>query len=256
MNQTDKEFKSIPFYIKVSGRLALFTDPSTKGGGEKFTYQVPTYEALKGIIKSIYWKPTIEWVVDSVKIMNPIQMETMGVRTMHDETNPDKRQDRSYYTYLRKPEYLIKCHFVWSDIDSMAKDRNKIKHTDIMKKAIERGGRKPVFLGTTECSGYVESITEDEYETATTPYQNMEMSLGLMFHSFDYHDNPGDDFKGLETRFALVTLSNGEIVFPEEEDMQFVVHKVNDRWIRRQYVLGENTMSVDDEYTTLFKGDE
>lgn len=34
---------------KVYGRYALFTDPLTKTGGEKFTYQIPTYQALKGI---------------------------------------------------------------------------------------------------------------------------------------------------------------------------------------------------------------
>ncbi len=41
------------------GRFALFTDPITRIGGEKCSYQVPTYEALKGIAKSIYWKPTL-----------------------------------------------------------------------------------------------------------------------------------------------------------------------------------------------------
>lgn len=43
---------------EVSGNLALFADPVTSAGGEKTTYSIPTYEALKGITKSIYWKPT------------------------------------------------------------------------------------------------------------------------------------------------------------------------------------------------------
>ena len=49
--------------FRVWGRQALFTDPVTKIGGEKFSYQVPTYEAIKGIVKSIYWKPTLIWWV-------------------------------------------------------------------------------------------------------------------------------------------------------------------------------------------------
>ena len=53
---------------KVYGRYALFTDPLTKTGGEKFTYQIPTYQALKGITESIYWKPTFVWIIDSVRI--------------------------------------------------------------------------------------------------------------------------------------------------------------------------------------------
>ena len=57
------ERNSIEF--KVWGRYALFTDPLTRIGGEKCSYHLPTYEALKGIAKSIYWKPTFVWVVDS-----------------------------------------------------------------------------------------------------------------------------------------------------------------------------------------------
>ena len=45
--------------FKVSGRYALFSDPINRIGGEKFSYQVPTYQALKGILESVYWKPTL-----------------------------------------------------------------------------------------------------------------------------------------------------------------------------------------------------
>lgn len=40
--------------FQVTGDYGLFTDPMTKVGGEKCTYQVPTYEALKGVLSSIY----------------------------------------------------------------------------------------------------------------------------------------------------------------------------------------------------------
>ena len=52
--------------FKVTGKYALFTDPLTKIGGEKFSYQIPTYESLKGILSSVYWKPTIVWTIDKV----------------------------------------------------------------------------------------------------------------------------------------------------------------------------------------------
>ena len=39
---------------EVWGRLALFTDPITRVGGEKCSYHIPTYEAVKGITESIY----------------------------------------------------------------------------------------------------------------------------------------------------------------------------------------------------------
>ena len=47
--------------FRVFGRTALFSDPITRVGGEKCTYQVPPYEALKGILSSVYWKPTLIW---------------------------------------------------------------------------------------------------------------------------------------------------------------------------------------------------
>lgn len=39
--------------------MHFFSDPIMRVGGEKCSYQVPTYEALKGILMSVYWKPTI-----------------------------------------------------------------------------------------------------------------------------------------------------------------------------------------------------
>lgn len=41
----------------VRGRYALFSDPITRVGGEKLTYQVPTYQALKGIWKACTGSP-------------------------------------------------------------------------------------------------------------------------------------------------------------------------------------------------------
>lgn len=34
--------------LRVWGRYALFSDPITRVGGEKFSYPVPTYQAVKG----------------------------------------------------------------------------------------------------------------------------------------------------------------------------------------------------------------
>ena len=65
---------SIEFLL--TGRYALFTDPITRIGGEKTSYHLPTYEALKGVCKSIYWKPTLIWYIDKVRVINPIRTQT------------------------------------------------------------------------------------------------------------------------------------------------------------------------------------
>lgn len=57
--------------FEVYGSYALFSDPVMRVGGEKTSYHIPTYEALRGVVESIYWKPTIMWIVDAVRSNEP-----------------------------------------------------------------------------------------------------------------------------------------------------------------------------------------
>ena len=117
--------------FEVIGDYALFSDPITRVGGEKSTYQVPTYEALKGILHSVYWKPTIIWYIDAVRVMNQIQTEVKGIRPIR--YNSDKN-DLAYYTYLKDCRYQVKAHFEWNDNrPELANDRNENKHHQIAK---------------------------------------------------------------------------------------------------------------------------
>ena len=63
--------------FKVYGRRALFSDPLTRTGGEKFTYPVPTYQALKGITESIYWKPVSYTHLDVYKRQGYYRIDTL-----------------------------------------------------------------------------------------------------------------------------------------------------------------------------------
>ena len=136
------------------GRYALFTDPSTRVGGEKSTLSVPTYQALKGITESIYWKPTITWVIDRVRIMNPIVTESKHIRPIN---FTDSGNTLSVYNYLKSPRYQVEAHFIFNEFrPEYENDRNEDKHFKIAERMIERGGRRDIFLGTRECQGYVE----------------------------------------------------------------------------------------------------
>lgn len=68
--------------FRARGRYAMFTDPLKRVGGEKCSYHLPTYEALKGIAKSIYWKPTFIWHIDQVRVMKRIRTQTKGVKPL------------------------------------------------------------------------------------------------------------------------------------------------------------------------------
>ena len=61
--------------FEVTGKYALFSAPVTRVGGEKYSLQIPTYEALKGILSSVYWKPTPIWIIDAVRILNSLRVK-------------------------------------------------------------------------------------------------------------------------------------------------------------------------------------
>lgn len=197
--------------FKVYGKYALFTDPLTKVGGEKCSYQIPTYEALKGIISSVYWKPTIVWIIDKVRVMKPIRTQTRSAKPIKYSGG----NDLSIYTYLADVEYQVQAHFEWNlHREDMAKDRNENKHFFIAKRMIERGGRRDIFLGARECQGYVEECQFEEGDSFYDEYG--ELSFDLMFHGFDYPDELGKD--EYYSRFWRPKMENGVIEFirPEE----------------------------------------
>lgn len=66
--------------FSLKSPYALFTDPLTRTGGEKSSLPVPTAQALIGACESIYWKPTLIWIVDRVRIMNEISTEVKDIR--------------------------------------------------------------------------------------------------------------------------------------------------------------------------------
>lgn len=196
--------------FRVWGKYALFTDPLTKVGGEKFSYQVPTYEALKGICKSIYWKPTFIWVVDEVRVMRKIQTQTKGTKPLEFGGG----NTLAIYTFLKDVEYQVKAHFEWNENrKELVADRIDGKHHSIAMRMLEKGGRQDIFLGTRDCQGYVEPC---EFGAGAGAYdQGGELSFGMMFHGFDYPDETGDS--SLFARFERLTIVNGVLKFMRPE---------------------------------------
>ena len=226
----------------VRGRYALFSDILTRAGGEKASYPIPTYEALKGILHSCYWKPTIVWVVDSVRIMNPIRTARKGIRPI----KYGGGNDLAYYTYLEDVYYQVRAHFEWNmNRPELEKDRNEHKHHNIAKRMIERGGRRDIFLGTRECQGYVEPCSFGESAGAydhcgTIPY-------GLMYHGITYADEAvNDDDKGMLTvRLWNPVMENGVIDFirPEECTVKRHIRKMSIKPFGQDY---DNFIGLDE----------
>ena len=121
--------------------MHFFSDPVMRVGGEKTSYHIPTYEALKGIVESVYWKPTIMWIIDAVRVMNPIQTETKGIRPI------------AIMEVMNLLLYIFKrckisgtAHFEMNyNHPELEADRNENKHHNIAKRMVQRGGRRDIF---------------------------------------------------------------------------------------------------------------
>lgn len=246
----DKKRNSVEF--KVSGRYALFSDPVTRVGGEKFSYQVPTYQALKGILESVYWKPTFIWHIDAVRVMKKIQTESKGVKTLQmdgvypSQKNPKKKEpaisDLSYYTYLRDVEYQVLAHFEWNELrKNLIADRNENKHHNIAKRSIEKGGRRDVFLGARECQGYVEPCSFGEGEGFYDQYG--ELDFGVQFHGYDYPDETGNDELGV--RLWRAKMESGLIQFPMPKDCDSALRRFIRKMTAKEFENNRNFSLID-----------
>ena len=245
-------FRSRTYEFKLWGRYALFTDPVTKIGGEKCSYHIPTYEALKGVAKSIYWKPTIVWVIDEVRIMKPIRTQTKGTKPVNfggvypSASKPGVKQESLHtlaiYTFLVDAEYQVRAHFEWNlQRPELEHDRNAAKHLAMAERALKRGGRQDIFLGTRDCQGYVEPC---EFGTGEGHYDSIdELGFGLMFHGFDYPDETGGS--ELYARFWLPTMRSGVICFDRPEQCQ--TRKYVRDMESKQFKQGKNFSVLTDE---------
>lgn len=223
--------------FEVCGNYALFTDPLSKLGGEKLTTQIPSYQALKGIVESIYWKPSITWLIDELRVMNPIRMESKGVRPIEMSGG----NTLAYYSYLREVRYQVRAHFEFNEkrLDLSA-DFNEHKHHNIAKRCVIAGGRRDIFLGARECQAYVEPCVFGEGKGFYDEID--EMHFGTMVHGINYPDETGKDM--LETRLWQPIMKKGivEFIRPQECKLVRPLHKMSPK----SFILGESMQSVDD----------
>ncbi|MDO5651349.1 MAG: type I-C CRISPR-associated protein Cas5c [Moraxella sp.] len=231
--------------FRVWGQQALFTDPITKIGGEKFSYQVPTYEAIKGVLRSIYWKPTLIWFVDRVRVMKVIRTQSKSTKPL----NWDGGNTLAIYTFLHDVEYQVEAHFEWNEHQPhLEKDRIDGKHFAIAKRMLERGGRQDIFLGTRDCQGYVEPC---EFGEGAGFYDGVDnLDFGLMFHSFAYPTETGKD--ELHSRFWRASMKYGVIEFPSANDTA----QLKSRFVRKMlpeesFVIGKTIKSAEEEVKEL-----
>lgn len=207
--------------LKVWGDYALFTRPEMKV--ERFSYDLMTPSAARGLLDSIHWKPAIRWVIDAIHVLEPIRFQSIrrnevghkapagkiksamkrgdleGLNLLVDED----RQQRAA-TVLVKPAYVIEAHFELTN--RAGPDDSEGKHLDIFNRRAARGQcfSQPV-LGTREFAAHFELLGPGE---ALPPAIPETRDLGFMLFDIDHQAS------GRPSLFFRASLENGVMRVP------------------------------------------
>lgn len=197
------------FRVIVEGDFACFTRPELKV--ERVSYDVPTPGALEGLLKSIYWKPAIRYVIDRIVVFSPIRFVNIRRNEVKDKVEfsrikkqmeGDPGADPRIYAsesrsqrnslILRDVRYGIEFHMEQTGIRNEREleecDPQK-KHEAELERRIRKGQyfRKPCF----GCAEFpVEKIMlTDDFLRAEVDVSNMgDHDLGYMLDRMIFAD--------------------------------------------------------------------
>ncbi len=195
------------FKIIIEGDYACFTRPEFKV--ERVSYDVPTPGAIEGLLKSVYWKPAIRYIVDKIIVYNPINFINIRRNEVNDKLKfsnvkakiENNAKDISIYTkdsisqratmFLKDVKYGIEFHFELTGQKSSNDDESEAKHYNIIKRRMEKGQafRTPC-LGTSECQVSKINIVE-EFNLDDVSEENKslgEVDLGFMSYAVKFQD--------------------------------------------------------------------
>lgn len=195
---------SYGFKIIVEGDYALFTRPEMKV--ERVSYDVPTVSALEGLIKSVYWKPAIRYVIDEIVVFNPIRfinirrnelkskLPVSAVRACMKGGEPAvlyASEDRTQRAgmLLRDVKYGVGFHFELTGQRSDHADESEEKHYNILLRRLRNGQcfRQPC-LGCREFSvSRLEIVDDFDYSDIDESLKG-DTDLGFMLYGMRFKD--------------------------------------------------------------------
>ena len=184
--------------LEVWGPYALFSRPELKV--ERYSYDVPTPSAARGIVESIYFHPGLKWHIDRIYVLSPIRFVSVRRNEVASKISGrnvrQAAQGGGQPLYLATPQeivqraslllqdvhYVIEAHFDMTD--KAAPSDNPGKFQDIVKRRMERGQcyHTPYF-GCREFPAYFQRWTG-----GSIPTIDESRDLGLMLYDFDYSD--------------------------------------------------------------------
>ena len=213
--------------VKVWGDYALFSRPELKV--ERYSYDVMTPSAARGILEAIYWHPGLRWNIDRIYVKNPICFTSVRRNEVKSKVSASNvlqvynGADKPLYintkneivqrasTILCDVCYVIEAHFEMTEKANETDNPGKFK--DIMMRRLRRGEcyHMPYF-GCREFPAHFCLCEEEEIHTA---YDDVsERDLGLMLYDMDYSNK--DNIQAMFFRAVLkkggLDLRNCEVI--------------------------------------------
>ena len=181
--------------VEVKGKRALFSRPVLKV--ERVSYDVMTYAAAVGILRTVYWKPEMRYIVNKIHVINrpkyEVIMENNQTGTIKEsmiekdcngskpiavdrKTNASPRTER----VLKDVRYIIDFDIQLTGEET--KENTVMKHEGIFRRRVLKGQcYEEPCLGSRDfpCSiELVDDIPESELKGRK--------ELGVMYHHMDY----------------------------------------------------------------------
>ena len=204
--------------VRVWGDYACFTRPEMKV--ERVSYDVMTPSAARGVIEAVYWKPSIQWVIDKIHVLNEIEFTNIRRNEVSEKISTNKvkklmkkntgellylntnhhRQQRAAMI-LKNVDYIIEAHF--EIVANKAGPEDTVeKHYNMILRRLRKGQYfHAPCLGTREFGAKIELIEGEELPKSKL---HGEKDLGWMLYDMDYSD-PED----IRPRFFKAQLIDG-----------------------------------------------
>ena len=210
--------------LHIRGDNACFSRPEMKV--ERVSYDIITPSAARGILEAIHWKPAINWVIDTIHVLEPIQFETIrrnevaskismrnvvsamkkgSTENLYMLVDEGKERQQRAATVLRKVGYIIEAHFLLTD--KAGESDNAGKHCRMFNDRAKKGQcfHQP-YLGVREFPAEFSLIENNEWPTSNLSENDKDKDLGWMLHDIDFANQKTPHFFRADMKDGKVTV--------------------------------------------------
>jgi len=183
------------YRVRIRGDLACFTRPEFKT--ERFSYEVITPSAARGVLEAILWKPAIQWQIRRILLLSPprfialkrnevtkrvsvtnVQRAVRSVSPLDYFADEDRAQRNTLA--LRDVDYAVEAEFQMTS--RRGADDNPRKFDEMFRRRLEKGQfHMQPYLGCREFPAIVEP-----YTGTPPPLVDATRELGNMLHDLRY----------------------------------------------------------------------